>query len=248
MISPLILTFLVGVFASFIGAMVGSAGLITIPFLLFLGLPPHVAIATHKLGAVGLKIGAVLKFRKTDFIQWKYFLPFTLISIVAALIGAQILLWIDKKLLSDIVIVLLLLVLPLVFLKKNIGVVQMTTSFAKKITGYILYFFTQVFGAFFGGGAATIAIFVLVSSFGLTIIEASATAMLPSLILNTIVLLIFGLNGIIEYDLGIALFLGMMLGGWMGARTAVKKGNAWVKLIFAGVVVVLVLKLLLDRI
>lgn len=248
MMGQLILTFFVGVFASFIGAMVGSAGLITIPFLLFLGLPPHVAIATHKVGAVGLKIGAIIKFRKTNFIQWKYFLPFTLISVIAALIGAQLLIWIDKKLLSDIVIVLLLLVLPLVFLKKDIGVVQNATSVTKKVSGYILYFFTQVFGAFFGGGAATIAIFVLMSLFGLTIIEASATAMLPSLILNTIAIVIFAINGMIEYDLGLALFGGMMLGGWLGARVAVKRGNAWVKVVFVGVVLVLILKLVLDKI
>jgi uncharacterized protein len=45
-------TFLVGVLASFIGSMVGSGGLISIPFLILIGIPPHTAVATHRVGAV----------------------------------------------------------------------------------------------------------------------------------------------------------------------------------------------------
>lgn len=245
-LGSLLVVFIVGVLASFIGAMTGSAGLITIPFLMFWGLPPHIAIATHKLGAAGLKLGAVAKFRKTDFIQWQYILPFSMISIVAALVGAQVLLRIDKEVLSDIVIVLLLIVLPVVFLKKEIGVVHKATSKIKQMIGYVAYFFAQVFGAFFGGGSATIIIYLFISFFGFTIIEASATGMIPSLILNIVALIIFMINGIVDYEVGVSLFFGMMTGGWLGAVVAVKKGNAWVKIIFVIVVIALIIKLLLE--
>ena len=161
-LSKLVLTFLIGVFASFVGAMVGSGGLITIPFLMFIGLPPQVAIATNKFGAVGLKLGAIAKFWKTDYIKWKYVLPFSVISILAALVGTQLLLRIDKDLLENIVVVLLLLVLPLLFVKKEMGVIAQDTGRFKQIAGYIFYFFVQVFSAFFGGGSATIVIYVLI--------------------------------------------------------------------------------------
>lgn len=242
--SQLIATLLVGGFAGFIGAMVGSGGLITIPFLMFLGLPAHTAIATHKVGATGLKIGAITKFGKTDLIQWKYILPFCLISIVSAIVGANILLAIDKDLLSDIVVVLLLAVLPVLFLKKEIGVTLQTTSKLKQGTGYIFFFLAMVFSAFFGGGAATFVIYILMFFFGFTIIQSSATGMLPSLLLNIIALIIFAWNGIIDYPTGIALFIGMLLGGRLGALTAIKKGNAWVKALFALIVVVLVIKII----
>ena len=242
--TPLVAAFFVGVFASFIGAMVGSAGLVTIPFLMFLGLPPHIAIATHKVGAVGLKLGAISKFWKTDLIQWSLFWPLSLISAGSAIIGAQILLYIDKDLLAKLVVVLLIIVLPLLFLKSDLGTVQKTVSKAKQLAGYVLYFFAQIFGAFFGGGAATILIYLLMTFFGLTILQASATSMIPSLILNGIALLIFAINGIIEFEMGAVLFVGMMLGGRLGALVAVKKGNAWVKILFAGVVIALVIKVI----
>ena len=82
--------------------------------------------------------------------------------------------------------------------------------------------------------------------FGLTIIEAGATAMLPSMISNLMAVGIFAFNGIIDYQFGIALFLGMLTGGRLGAMFAVKKGNAWVKFIFVFIVLVLVIKLILN--
>ena len=56
--------FLIGAVASFIGSMVGGGGLLSIPFLVFVGLPPQVAIATNKMGAIGLILGAIPKFWK----------------------------------------------------------------------------------------------------------------------------------------------------------------------------------------
>lgn len=245
-IIQLIATFLIGIFASFIGAMVGSAGLVTIPFLIFLGIPPHVAIATHKFGAIGLKIGALTKFGKADLIKKNYLLPFSLIGIVSAFLGAQILLRIDKELLSNIVVVLLLVILPVLFVKKDIGIVHQTTSKLKQRIGYLFYFLAMVFSAFFGGGSGTIVLYVFMYFFGFTIVQASATAMIPSLVLNFIVLVIFALNGIIDYAVGLTLFLGMLIGGRLGASTAINKGNTWVKSLFALVVIVLVIKIIMK--
>jgi uncharacterized membrane protein YfcA len=82
--------------------------------------------------------------------------------------------------------------------------------------------------------------------FGLTIVEASATTMLPSLIMTVAGLVIFGLNGILNYESGVTIFFGMLVGGWLGAHTAVKKGNAWVKALLAVIVVISAIKLLVG--
>ena len=67
----LIAIFFIGLGSNFIGAIAGGAGLISIPFLIFTGLPPHVAIATNKLGALGLNISVIPKFWKEKQIVWK---------------------------------------------------------------------------------------------------------------------------------------------------------------------------------
>jgi len=70
------LIFLIGFAAAFIGALAGGGGgLLSIPALIFLGLPANIAIATNKFGAMGFVGSTVGKFHKEKYIEWKYALP-----------------------------------------------------------------------------------------------------------------------------------------------------------------------------
>ncbi len=245
-IIPLILTFFIGVAASFIGAMVGSGGLISIPFLIFLGLPPHVAIATNKLGATGLHIGATKKFLKEKTIVWKYVIPLIIVDTLGLLVGTQILISIDEKLLSIIVGIILLVLLPLIFIHKRTGVERTDKSKMMITIGYVTLFFIGIWSGFFGGGAATFMQFAMMYFFGMTIIDISSTIRLPALVADIIGVAIFAVYGIINFQLGIALFLGMLVGGYLGAHTMIKKGNGFVKILLAVVVVASAIKLLFS--
>ena len=80
--------------------------------------------------------------------------------------------------------------------------------------------------------------------FGVTIIESNATHRIPWLIGTIIALSVFMYNGIVNYSSGIALCLGMAIGGYLGAHTAVKKGNQWVKAFFTVIVIISAIKIL----
>ncbi|MEA2003920.1 MAG: TSUP family transporter [archaeon] len=125
-------TFFIGVFASFIGAIARGGGLVSIPFLIFLGLPPQAAIATNKFGGVGLNLGAAVRFSKENKIIWKTVMPLCLISIIGAYLGANILLDIDQAILSKMVGIVLLLLLPLTLIKKDIGLMIKTQDLSIK--------------------------------------------------------------------------------------------------------------------
>lgn len=64
LIIQLFLTFIIGVIASAVASLGGSGGLLSIPFLMFTGIPANIAIATNKCGSVGLSIGSVWKFSR----------------------------------------------------------------------------------------------------------------------------------------------------------------------------------------
>lgn len=59
------LLFFVGTIAGFFGSTVGGGSLLSIPFLIFLGLPPQVAIATDRFGGLGQATTALFKFWKS---------------------------------------------------------------------------------------------------------------------------------------------------------------------------------------
>jgi uncharacterized membrane protein YfcA len=60
--TTLLLVFLIGVAAAVVGAMVGGGSLLSIPFLLFVGLPPQVAIATDRFAGLGAAVTSFYRF------------------------------------------------------------------------------------------------------------------------------------------------------------------------------------------
>lgn len=239
-----ILVFILAFLASFVGSMVGSGGLLVIPFLIFFGLPPQVAIATNKLGSLGLSIGAFLKYSKEKKIDWRYVLLFSLIGLISAYAGANFLLRIDKELLTRSIGFIILLLLPIIFIKKKTGVKKTKVSTSRKTIGYVLYFLAMIWGAFFGGGGGTLVIYILMIFFGFKIIEASATNMIPWFLMSLFSVIIFAINGIVNFVYGTILIVGMLTGGYFGAHTAVRKGDRWVKVLFAAIVVASAVKLI----
>jgi len=151
-IITLLLVLLIGLMTGFFDSVVGAGGLISVPSLIFLGLPPQVAIATDRFGILGQTVAALIRFWKAKKIVWKFVPILTIISIIGSIIGANILLNIDQKILESVVGVLILVLLPLIFLKKDLGITKNEMSKNKKIIGLVVYFIIMTFGAFFGQG------------------------------------------------------------------------------------------------
>lgn len=239
------LVFFLGLITWFIWAVAGwGGGLISIPALMFLWLPPQIAIATNKLGGVGMSIGALIKFRKKKKIIWRLSLPLCLIAIAWWFVGANILVNIEADILNRVIWILLIILLPFVFIK-NIGIQNTKTSLIKKIIWGILYFFLTIFGWFFGGWTWPLIMADLMFFFGLDIIHANATDTFPWILLGITSLIVMVWQGLVDRTMWISLFLGMFLWWYLGAHTAIKKWVKRVKIFFAVIVVASAAKILL---
>ena len=236
--------FFIGVVGSFLGSLVGAGGLVSIPLLIFIGLPPQVAIATNKCISVGGGATAMYKFSKAKKVLWKYVPAFIVLALIATFVGTKILLEIPEEFIKHALGGILLLFIPLLFYKKKLGTEQKEVSKNKKMFGYGLYFFGLVYAAMIGAGAGTLIFMVLMYFFGLPIIQANATDLIPWYILTCLSLIIFSFHGIVDYSVGIALLIGGLFGGYLGAKVAIQKGNARVKGIFIAVIAVSAIKLL----
>jgi uncharacterized protein len=240
----LIATFSIGIISGFLGASVGNGGLLSIPFLIFIGLPPQIAVATNRMGSIGLSIGALTKFMRADKILWNYVPIFVLMSLVGGLIGANLLITIDTGILSSVIALIILVMVGLMFLKPTLGVERNKMSKLMMVAGYFCYLLVMVYSGFFGAGTGTLAIYTLMGLFGLRIIEANATDFIPWTVVSIISLGLFMYEGIVDYKVGLTLLIGMMIGGYIGAHVSIKKGDAWVKKFFGIVVFISAIKLL----
>ncbi len=241
----LIAIFIAGILSGFIGAVAGGGGLFSISLLLLYGIPLQITLATNKFGGIGLSIGGLYKFIKEKKIVWKYAIGLSVAGIFSSVIGSKILLAADPASLKTLTGILLLLLVPTIFLKKDFGLENKATSNNHKIIGYVLYFLISIIASFFGGFGA-ILISIVVFFFGLPMIEANATELVSFTVFSVVSVVIFMANGIIDYQIGIPLFVGMLIGGYLGAHIAVKKGNKWVKAFFGIVVVISAIKVLIG--
>jgi len=146
--------------------------------------------------------------------------------------------------LTGIIGIAILLALPILFLKRDLGVKRRVVTREKRSLGYISYFLIITFYALIGAGVGVLISYVLMLFFGFTIIEAKATDTIPHLLLAVMSLIIFSASGIVDYALGIVLFIGMLAGGYIGAHAVVRIGDKWVKIIFIITVVFSGVKLL----
>lgn len=238
------LVFLVGVIAAVMGTLVGGGGLLSIPFLIFVGLPPQMAIATDRLASLGQIITALWTFAKSDKIRWSYIPIFSVLSLIGSFLGVYILFSIDEGVIKYVIGGILLCLLPLVMLSKDLGVKRSKSTKLKIAIGLALYVIVQTYAGFFGGGSGTLIIYVCMFFFGFSIIEVNATGLIPWSLIAISSSIIFIQKGLVDYVLALALFIGMAVGGYFGAKIALKKGDLWVKKLFAILVVVMAIKLL----
>ncbi len=231
--SALPLVFLLGVAAAVIGATVGGGSLLTTPVLILLGLPPHVVVATDRFAGLGAALTSLRRYSSAGKIEWPQVPALAALSLAGALIGASLLTRASPELLQNLLAVLLLSLLPLVLLSRSLGIEPHAVSARRRRAGLICYFASQLLAGFFSAGTSTLIFYVLISCFGLTILQAVATQVLPFLVLSLSSSILFAAKGLIDYRVGLVLMAGTAAGGYLGASIAVRSGEIWIRRAFA---------------
>lgn len=239
-----IIIFIAGLVAGFLGATVGGGGMVAVPALLFMGFSPQSAVAINKVGDIGAFLSAITQYWKSKKIDWNMAVPLAIIVIIGSIIGAQIMVRLETQFLEIFIGIMILVFLPFLVFGKNIGIAQTHPSRTKKTIGLILYGLLAVEGAIVGAGGATAILFVMMYFFGYRIIEGYATNTPAELFSAVVPAFIYAFHGLIPFLPAAIIFLGMLIGGYAGAHTALKKGNAWVKNLFAMVILLSVFKIL----
>ncbi len=241
-----LIIFVAGVVASFYGTLVGGGSLITIPVLILLGLPPHTAIGTDRLGITGLGIAGWYKFHEKKMINYRIGLTIGIPTLLGSLLGATVVLKVDPALLKKIIAVTTGIVLIFAAVKQNIGIEKTQQTIGKReyLLGVFLSFLMGGYGGFYGPMASTFLLYLLIFLFGQTFLEGAATVKIAGAFMTSVAALVFALHGAINYPFAAALFVGCFLGSYLGAHYSDRIGNIWMKRVFIVVVLIMVIKLL----
>jgi len=244
----LIFISLAGLVGGFVGAQVGAGALITLPVLLFLGLTPTLAIGTNILSGWLINVVAVFKYWKNHKINFRIVLPLSVISLIGAFIGANLMLDINKEVLSKIVAFFFFGLIFLIFKKPSAGLEIENKKLNKKdfIIAGILCFILGIYGGFFSVGVATFLIFLFILLLGRDLMQGIADSVFVTAVMLIAALFVFVRRNDINFTLAVPLAVTSMIGSYIGAHTAIKLGDKWLRGLLMVVVVTLIIKLLLD--
>ena len=244
--SVLIILCAVAFTAGFIDAIAGGGGLLTVPALLTAGLPPHMVLGTNKLAATfGSFTASLTYYRKQLFNPrfWRYSLIFTA---VGAVLGTVVVDMISKDTLEKVLPILILLAAIYTLFNRmqpddNLQLPKRDSKlfWQQRIQGLTLGFYDGIAGP--GTGA-----FWMVSTMALYRINLLLTcgvARTMNFISNGFSLVAFIALGHVNFALGIAMGLCLMLGAWLGAHSAIKFGSRFIRPMFICVVVAIALRL-----
>lgn len=246
----IILLCIAGFAAAFVDSIAGGGGLISLPAFLAAGIPTHFALGTNKFSATAASFTSSIKYAtsgKVNFKFLKYLLPFTFIG---ALLGVKAALMLDSRYLKPLVLVLVLTVGVYSLFSKTIGQEDRFTKLTKRnITlGILLAFVIGFYDGFFGPGTGSFLIFGLISIFGFDFINAGGNARVMNFVSNLTALVLFAVQGKINFLYGIPVGVTMIFGARLGTIFALKKGSKFIKPIFITMSLAVACKMLFDMI
>lgn len=242
-ITIIVLSLLLGLASGFIGGIATGGGMLSIPGLMLIGVPSSSAIATNNL-TIASSISSAYRYNKHKKIQLRRVLPFLMISILGSLVGAHLLLHINERFMQKTFGIMCIGLAILFAFSKTAK--EHKRNKAKDLLGLLAMFLTDVFAGLFGGGGGFFMVYILSYFYEMGIMEANANAKIIGLAGTLAALLTFLHAGIINFNAGLPLMIGSAAGGYIGAHTAIKKGDARVKSIFLLIVIVSGTKLILT--
>jgi uncharacterized membrane protein YfcA len=239
--------FFFSIIGGLFGTLVGGTSLITIPVLIFLGLPPHTAIGTDRLGIAGLTTMGWYKFHEKGLINYPISLMMGVSALIGSFLGANLVLEISMAILKKIIAIVTVLILIIVVGQPKLGVEKRDRIIKRHEYGVGIFFsfIIGIYGGFYGAMAGTFLLYVLLFIFKRTFLEGTATLKLSSLMMTTMAALVFAIKGAIDYPLAAAMFLGCAIGSYFGAHYSDRIGNVWIKRLFIAIVLIMVVKLVL---
>jgi len=245
----LILLILAGFAAGWVDAVVGGGGLIQLPAMMLVpGITPLQALASNKVASImGTSVAAATYARRLRP-DPRTAVPLAVAALAGAVLGAMLATFIPDDAFTPIILVVLIGVGAFTVLKPKMGVhtVQRWHGARHVVAAMAIGLGVGVYDGALGPGTGSFFVILLVSVLGYAFMPASALGKIANLCTNLGALVFFIPAGHVIWHLGLAVGAANLVGGYLGARTAMSRGSRFVRIVFVVVVGALILKLSWD--
>ncbi|KIX22433.1 integrase [Flavobacterium sp. 316] len=235
----------IGFIAGFLNTIAGGGTLLTLPALIFLGLPAPLANGTNRIAILIQTFTAVKGFKSKGISTYPFSLYLGISAFLGSFIGAKIAIGIDGALFNRILsIIMIMVLLTLLFgPKKNYADIVEKTTGKPLYIAIGIFFFLGIYGGFINAGIGFLMLIILPYLNGLSLLKSNVTKVFVVWIYTIGAVIVFALEDKINYPLAFILTIGNASGAWFGSRWSVKKDDKVIKLFLIITVSSLAIKL-----
>ena len=220
-----------GFACGFINILAGSGSLITLPVLIFIGLPVNVANGTNRVAILFQNIVGVSRFQKSGLLDLKTGLMLALPAVAGGVVGAQIAVNLDEQTMRLTIGGLMIVMLATLLIRPKRWLEGKGGKIAGKLTisRAFIFFLIGIYGGFIQAGVGIFLLAGLVLSAGYNLKLANPVKILIILCFTIFALIVFIINDQVRWEAGLILAVGNMSGGVGATRLAVKRGAGFIR-------------------
>lgn len=234
--TTLVLLCLFAFSAGFVDAIAGGGGLIQTPASLVLlpQFPVATVIGSLKIPAFTGTGFAVIQYLRKVLINWKLAAIMCSTAFIAAFAGSELLTMVSNRFMKPVIFGVLIGVAVYTYTQKNFG--QYThKGHSVKRQGFYAFLISLLIGfydGFIGPGAGSFLVLAFISFLGFDFLHASANAKLVNLSTNLGSIILFLIKGTILWSIALPMAVCNGLGGILGAKLAIARGNRFIRIFF----------------
>ncbi len=234
----------VGFLAAFMNTVGGGGSLFSVPILTFLGLPITMANATSRVAILFQNVFAVIGFKSKGVkLPWPYSIYLGLASLGGGILGSMLASRIADEIFSKIFVGIMFFSVVLIIYDpfKSKGEERLDTK--SQVIGSLFFVLLGVYGGFVQAGIGFMVIAVLSLVNNLNLVTANYVKVFAAIVYTGVSVIVFGLEGKIQWSTGLVLAVGHALGGWYASRWSVSAGEVWIKRVMIVSILAMAIKL-----
>jgi len=241
----ILLILVTGVVAGFLNTVGGGGSLLTLPMLIFLGLPSAVANGTNRIALMVQNIVAITNFRRKGFFDWHLGLMLAVPAILGSIVGAHFAIALPDEIFNKILAIIMLLVLAAIIWRpdRSLEAAEENLQPNRRLVAMLAFFLVGFYGGFIQAGVGFIIIASLTLITGMSLVQINSLKVFVVAFYMLSSLLVFVISGKVDWALGLTLAVGNGIGAYLGSNFAVAKGDKWIRVVLVIAVLAMSAKL-----
>tara|TARA_B100000287_G_C20659548_1_gene789723 strand:- start:1341 stop:2081 length:741 start_codon:yes stop_codon:yes gene_type:complete len=241
-ISEILILLFCGLLSGAINTLAGGGSLITLPMMIFLGLPPTIANGTNRVQLIFQNIFAVYGFKTKGISNFKFSSYLSISALLGSIIGAYIAIDFNENDFKKLLSIIMILVMFSILLKNKRETLEIN-KIKNKWLSILIFFFIGIYGGFIHAGVGFLMILTLSKINYLKIAHSNSIKVFVALIFSTAAFLIFLYEGKVNWIYGINIGIGSALGGFFASRWSYNKSDKKFRYFLSLIILIMAIRL-----